>query len=1196
MLTKRSKFLGLIILIIILTITMTACDTGNGVGDLVDETLEVTGTEKIPDINVGHGTDFENINLPEEIKITLSDNSTKILDVNWLEGDYDGEIAGTYTVMGELDLKDGIINPDDIYPTVQVTVHEEGITLYTITVNYDHDKGTVTGYGDYEEGKEVELTATAKEDYELLKWTGYKESTEATITFNMPAENVELTAVFEEEGITKKLDPNGDVVSGEGETEGVKVGVTENALNDEVEVKIRRADDPRNEVPFPSYLEEENEVVGDFYELNVSEDILINKDDEGLIIGLPVPENVNYDEIEGMAILSPEGYIEVRGGEAESSDRWNRFSVNYWEEHNSYAAVWPIPSSEPTFAVLLKNDSLIRESSDIFSPKKGIASTVAPGFTIVTKGFLFAPVDFEDEHVEKAIDILDNAYDFFVNELGYKPPRLNRKKEIQGEIPPKIVPGKYKYVVRYDADPPSRGQYIYRSIRDLGGGRAITYITDKDDLPGESDYFSTITAHEFFHSLQYAYSSFFNAYSFPYSDEAKYGVVEGTAYAAQNTLCTTEITRSEGGRFEVGDILLNEYIANPSVSAENIHQDFWIYIGKNIIEEVDSYDHFDFLIPLFEKGGEVSDINDLLKSKWQSNEGEPFNDLGDAYWQFIKNQSFEMEEYLGHNVPFYQDLQDDFDDICYYDMLNHSELYELDWVPSKDMATVHLEPLQSKFYEITLKEGDITASQVNVNIESDNPDVNYKIYPAFYIDDYKLAGKGGPHDPSGYWVGWEDGYCSDPKNDNQPQTFDIDDEDISFFVLVSNTSSFQSAENIEFNIEEEVIDSYILDIEIQGQGSTDPTEGYHTYNEGDAVKISAYPDEGWEFSHWEGQVSDSYSADTMVTMDQDKTVIAHFVEEDDGGKIVEFEDPVLEEDIRNIINKPEGDIYLSDVIDIKVLGTDRHYISDEKVIESFEGIQYLKNLEELSFYGYGVDDLNPIGELSNLKTLSFGGWEPTFIEDISPIGNLKNLETLNIAANRASDISAIGELENLKKLHLWRSVVDGNISFLSNLENLKYLYIQNNGINNISAISHLSNLESLYFGFNYIDDISPVKNLTNLKVLKMGGAVEGIPEEANKFNDLSPIEKLKDLEILTFHYSNVSDISVLENLTNLKELNFHNAKVSDILPLVNNKGLGNGDFIDMRWNNLNLDTNSEDKQNINALIERGVDVKYKPTW
>ncbi|MBS4013289.1 MAG: T9SS type A sorting domain-containing protein [Bacteroidetes bacterium] len=62
------------------------------------------------------------------------------------------------------------------------------------------DAGTVTGEGDYEEGEEVTVIATAAEGYIFINWIDEDDvvvSTEATYTFDMPAADLTLTAVFE---------------------------------------------------------------------------------------------------------------------------------------------------------------------------------------------------------------------------------------------------------------------------------------------------------------------------------------------------------------------------------------------------------------------------------------------------------------------------------------------------------------------------------------------------------------------------------------------------------------------------------------------------------------------------------------------------------------------------------------------------------------------------------------------------------------------------------------------------------------------------------------------------------------------------------------------------------------------------------------------------------------------------------------
>jgi phosphodiesterase/alkaline phosphatase D-like protein len=64
-----------------------------------------------------------------------------------------------------------------------------------------------------------------------------------------------------------------------------------------------------------------------------------------------------------------------------------------------------------------------------------------------------------------------------------------------------------------------------------------------------------------------------------------------------------------------------------------------------------------------------------------------------------------------------------------------------------------------------------------------------------------------------------------------------------------------------------------------GGGTTDPAAGVaHAYNEGTEVTITAIPNTGYAFDHWTGDVVDVNLATTTVTMDEDQSVTAYFVE------------------------------------------------------------------------------------------------------------------------------------------------------------------------------------------------------------------------------------------------------------------------------------------------------------------------------
>jgi len=97
-------------------------------------------------------------------------------------------------------------------------------------------------------------------------------------------------------------------------------------------------------------------------------------------------------------------------------------------------------------------------------------------------------------------------------------------------------------------------------------------------------------------------------------------------------------------------------------------------------------------------------------------------------------------------------------------------------------------------------------------------------------------------------------------------------------------------------------EEYTLRIKIDGCGDTDPSEGRHTFNEGDRVVIEADPScRDWEFDRWRGADSTNGRRAT-VTMNSDKTVTAYFEE-------LEPEEDTLNHDPVLLIHGLDGDIF-----------------------------------------------------------------------------------------------------------------------------------------------------------------------------------------------------------------------------------------------------------------------------------------------
>ncbi|HNR31497.1 MAG TPA: hypothetical protein PKI11_11465, partial [Candidatus Hydrogenedentes bacterium] len=72
--------------------------------------------------------------------------------------------------------------------------------------------------------------------------------------------------------------------------------------------------------------------------------------------------------------------------------------------------------------------------------------------------------------------------------------------------------------------------------------------------------------------------------------------------------------------------------------------------------------------------------------------------------------------------------------------------------------------------------------------------------------------------------------------------------------------------------------TYTLTVEVVGSGTTSPPAGEHTYPEGQAVFLSAFPNTDWAFDRWEGDLTGTEPSNRYLLMDSDKTVTAVFAE------------------------------------------------------------------------------------------------------------------------------------------------------------------------------------------------------------------------------------------------------------------------------------------------------------------------------
>jgi Leucine-rich repeat (LRR) protein len=256
----------------------------------------------------------------------------------------------------------------------------------------------------------------------------------------------------------------------------------------------------------------------------------------------------------------------------------------------------------------------------------------------------------------------------------------------------------------------------------------------------------------------------------------------------------------------------------------------------------------------------------------------------------------------------------------------------------------------------------------------------------------------------------------------------------------------------------------------------------------------------------------------------------------------------------------------------------------DKGISSLEGLQYAIYLQDAQLWDNAVTDASPLADLENIEWLNLNKNQ---ISDLTPFQNLTSLRGLFLCceSNTYTDIAPLANLTTLERLDIGgHQLGDVSLSVLTNLSSLEYLWTWDNAINDPSFLTQLENIVFLELGGNEIEDISFVDQLPKL---------EGIVLGYNPITDLTPIFDETQLTELDLENFELVYIDFLRTFTQLQILDLANNNIDDLTPLVENTGLGDGDFIRLDANLLDVTDGSDDKAAIDALIARGVEVTFE---
>ena len=303
---------------------------------------------------------------------------------------------------------------------------------------------------------------------------------------------------------------------------------------------------------------------------------------------------------------------------------------------------------------------------------------------------------------------------------------------------------------------------------------------------------------------------------------------------------------------------------------------------------------------------------------------------------------------------------------------------------------------------------------------------------------------------------------------------------------------------------------------------------------------------------------------------------------------------VFEELVREALQKQSGDIYASEMLRIEELP---RRVIDEEVPEidqynqeeaprySVRPLGNCLNLKELYLsmeYGIITADNKPIPQvyltdmeelrnLYQLETLTVYGCG---IEDVDWLRYMQELENLSIRCTEVMDIEGIRVISgfsHLKKLDLAGSCIEmQEISFLSNLAQLESLDILYNTVEDLSALESMKKIRSLGISNADNESLSIVNGLETLESLRI---FLGTRQEA----DLTQMKDLKNLESLVIIKLSNTTVQGLEQLPSLKSLSVQycdNLELEDFTALTQLEELyiitlENGDEIG--WNDNRID-------------------------
>ncbi|TPV40240.1 leucine-rich repeat domain-containing protein [Bacillus dicomae] len=235
-----------------------------------------------------------------------------------------------------------------------------------------------------------------------------------------------------------------------------------------------------------------------------------------------------------------------------------------------------------------------------------------------------------------------------------------------------------------------------------------------------------------------------------------------------------------------------------------------------------------------------------------------------------------------------------------------------------------------------------------------------------------------------------------------------------------------------------------------------------------------------------------------------------------------------------------------------------------KGIKDVSGLEYMKNLENLTLEEVKLENIQFISNLRQLKSVSITYGE---LKDIGPLAELEHLEFLTLRNNKISDLSPLSQMKKIKMLDLNSNDIK-DIKPLFTVKSLRTLTVANNQISNagLEGVHQLKNLKTFEISNNGLSNVEHINGMN--KLIELGLS-------KNELVDLTPLSKLSGLQKLNLEENYISDITPLSQLTGLYDLKLGSNEIRDVRPV---QELGKRMYIDIQRQKIFLDDVEKDKE------------------